>query len=298
MRAVVIEQGEVIVIEHEDPSPGPGEVIVAVTAAGVNAADLLQRRGLYPAPAGAPADIPGLELAGIVAELGEGVSGIELGSRVMAVVAGGGQAERCAVHASHLLAVPDSVSDLAAGGFPEAFSTAHDAVVTRGRLEAGMRLLVTGAAGGVGSAAVQIGRALGAEVIASVRDPARRAAVEALGASRAVNPEASSLSGGLLSALAAEARILVIGVGGGARLELNLLELMAVRASIAGATLRARSTAEKALVAEGVQRDLLGLLASGALEVPILETFALEDVAAAYERFAAGSKLGKIILGL
>jgi NADPH:quinone reductase-like Zn-dependent oxidoreductase len=312
MRAVVIIDEHLEVLERPDPVPGPGAVVVTVASAGVNAADLLQRRGLYPAPAGVPADIPGMELAGVVTELGEGVEGIELGARVMAIVGGGAQAERCCVDAAGLLRVPEGVELTEAGGLPETFITAHDALVTRGRLEAGQRALVTGAAGGVGTAGVQIAAALGAEVIASVRDRARRAAVEALGATRAIDPAevtdygpydvvlelvgAASLSSGVLKALAPEARVVVIGVGGGSRIELDLLALMAARASIGGATLRARSLEEKAAATHAMGQDLMARFADGTLTVPLLATYPLDDAAAAYERFSSGSKLGKIVL--
>jgi NADPH:quinone reductase-like Zn-dependent oxidoreductase len=310
----VIEDGELVVEERPEPVPGPGEVLVAVRAAGVNAADLLQRRGLYPAPAGAPADVPGLELSGVVRAHGEGVSPELLGRRVMAVVAGGAQAEACSVHASHLLAVPDSLGDLEAGGFAEAFVTAHDALVTRGGLRPGARVLITGAAGGVGSAGVQLAAALGAEVVASVRDPARRDEVEAMGASVAIDPAsaaehgpydlvlelvgAASLASGVLGALATDATVVVIGVGGGSRIELDLLSLMGARASICGATLRPRSVEEKAAATEAVRRDVLPLLEAGRLHVPVLASYPLTEVSDAYARFSDGSKLGKIILDL
>jgi NADPH:quinone reductase-like Zn-dependent oxidoreductase len=312
MRAVVIVEGQLEILERPDPEPGPSEVVVKVAAAGVNAADLLQRRGLYPAPEGVPADIPGMELAGVVTALGQEVHDVEEGARVMAIVGGGAQAEYCCVDAASLLHVPDHVELTEAGGLPETFITAHDALITRGRLRAGERALITGAAGGVGTAAVQIASAVGAEVVATVRDPARRAAIEALGATRAIDPEAvaehgpydvvlelvgaASLTSGVLTTLAPEARVVVIGVGGGSRLELDLLGLMAARASIAGATLRARTLEGKAAAAHAMADDLLALFADGSLHVPLLATYPLPEAAAAYERFSAGSKLGKIVL--
>jgi len=312
MRAVVIVEERLEILERPDPEPGPNEVVVTVAAAGVNAADLLQRRGLYPAPHGVPADIPGMELSGVVAELGREVTDVDIGARVMAIVGGGAQAERCCVDAASVLVVPDGVELVEAGGLPETFITAHDALVTRGRLAAGQRALITGAAGGVGTAGVQIAAALGAEVIASVRDPARRAAVEDLGATKAIDPDevsdqgpydvvlelvgAASLSNGVLKALAPDARVVVIGVGGGSRIELDLLGLMAARASIGGATLRARSLEGKAAATHAMSDDLLALIGERSLRVPLLATFPLEEAAAAYERFSSGSKLGKIVL--
>src|SRR5437764_10634169 len=162
MRAATVRDGEIVVAEHTDPQPGAGEVLVRVRAAGLNGADMLQRKGAYPAPPGSPPDIPGLELAGEVVARGPDAARFSEGDRVMAVVGGGGQAELAVVHERAALPVPDAMDWPAAGGFPEVFTTAHDAIFTQAGLEAGERLLVHGAAGGVGSAAVQLGRAAGA----------------------------------------------------------------------------------------------------------------------------------------
>lgn len=311
MRSVVIRDGDLVLEERADPVPGPGQVLVAVKAAGLNAADLLQRRGFYPAPPDAPADIPGLELSGEVAALGEGATRFAVGDRVMAVVGGGGQSTRVVVHERLLMPVPNGVMHEAAGGFPEAFTTAHDALFTQCGLAMGERVCIHGAAGGVGTAAVQLAAAAGCEVTATVRDPARHADVADLGAARVVEPAGFGDQGpfdvvlelvgapnmpGNLAALAPGGRIAVIGVGAGATAELNLLELMRSRARIHGSTLRARSLEDKADAARRVERHVLPLLASGRVRVPISSTFALDDVAAAYEAFAAGGKLGKIIL--
>ena len=312
MRAVTIVDSDLVIQERPDPVPGPHEVLIEVAACGVNAADLLQRRGFYPAPPGAPADIPGLELAGTVISLGDEVSSVVSGDRVMAIVAGGGQATHAVVHESHLLRVPENVDLVTAGGFPEAFSTAFDAIVAQGQLSAADRLLVTGAAGGVGTAAIQLGARLGATTIASVRDATRADALRSLGADLVVTPDevsdhgpfdvvlelvgAASLGNGVLTSLAPHARVVVIGVGGGSRVEVDLLALMGTQAVLTGSTLRARNIEAKAHVASGMRRTVLPLLGDGLLEVPILATFPLEDAAGAYARFAEGSKLGKIIL--
>ena len=312
MRAATIEENELVLQERPDPEVGPGMVLVQLAAAGINAADLLQRKGFYPAPPGAPADIPGLELAGIVTSCAEDATLFKPGDRVMGIVGGGGQAELCAIHETNLLRVPDTLPFEEAGGFAEAFITAHDALVTRGGLNKDSRVLITGAAGGVGTAAVQIAALFGAHVVASVRDPARRPSVEALGATVAVDPAevdkhgpydvvlelvgAASLSAGVLDTLAPEASIVVIGVGGGSRLEVDLLKLMNARASLSGATLRARSVAEKAAATDAVRRDLLEPLTKGRLTVPILETFEFSNANEAYARFEEGSKFGKIVL--
>lgn len=182
MRAVVIKDGDLVVEDRPMPEPGPGEVLVEIKAAGLNAADLMQRRGMYPAPAGSPADIPGLELAGVV---------VDTGQRVMAVVGGGAQATHLNVPEATLIPVPDNVSWAEAGGFPEAFTTAHDALFTQCGLSAGERVCIHGAAGGVGSAAVQLAHAAGAHVTATVRDPARHDDVRALGPMRSWRPMGS-----------------------------------------------------------------------------------------------------------
>ncbi|MGH2943911.1 MAG: alcohol dehydrogenase catalytic domain-containing protein, partial [Solirubrobacteraceae bacterium] len=165
MRAATIRDGEVLVEEHPDPEPGAGEVLVRVRAAGVNGADMLQRRGRYPAPPGSPPDIPGLELAGEVVEVGPGTRRCAVGDRVMAVVAGAGQSELAVVPELVAMPVPDGVSWEQAGGFPENYTTAHDALFSQCGLAMGERVCVHGAAGGVGTAAVELAVAAGARVV-------------------------------------------------------------------------------------------------------------------------------------
>jgi len=297
--------------EHPDPVPGAGEVLVRVRAAGLNGADIMQLRGGYPAPPGAPQDIPGLELAGEVLATGPGASRFKAGDRVMGIVGGGGQAELAVVHERQLMRVPDRLEWPQAGGVPEAFTTAHDAIFTQAGLCAGERLLVHGAAGGVGTAAVQLGRAAGARVSATVRNPEAREGVAALGATVLAPEEfsdqgpyhvilelvgASNLSGNLRS-LATGGRIAVIGIaGGGSTGELNLGLLMGRRARIHGSTLRPRPLEEKALTARALERSVLPLFASGAITVPVAAAYPLAQATEAYERFAAGGKLGKIVL--
>jgi len=311
MRAAVIADGDVTVQERPDPAPGAGEVLVRVRAAGLNGADMLQRRGAYPAPPGSPPDIPGLELAGEVAALGPGAQRFSEGDRVMAIVGGGGQAELCVVHERQLMPVPDSLDWPEAGGVPEVFTTAHDALFTQAGLKPGERLLVHGAAGGVGTAGVQLGRAVGAHVTATVRNEQLRDAVRDLGAHEVLAPDAFADRGPYdvvlelvgapnipdsVNALNTLGRIAVIGVAGGFKAELNLLALMGKRGSISSSTLRSRPLEEKALTARAMERSVLPLLARGDVRVPVAETFGLDQVHDAYERFAAGGKLGKIVL--
>lgn len=310
MRAVTIADGKLIWQEHPDPVAGAGEVLVAVRAAGLNSADLMQRRGLYPAPPGSPHDIPGLELAGEIVALGTQVTRFDIGDRVMAVVGGGAQAELSVVHERCAIPVPRSLSWAESGGFPEAFTTAHDALFTQCALRMGERLCVHGAAGGVGSAAVQLGVAAGATVVATVRNPSLRDEVASFGVT-AVGPEDFGDQGPFdvilelvgspnmaanLAALAPQGRIAVIGVGAGARAEIDLLAVMQKRATIRGSTLRPRPLEEKARAARAVEREVLPLLADRRLRVHVGHTFPMSDAEAAYARFEAGAKLGKIVL--
>src|SRR5215210_5232092 len=230
MRAATIRDGRISVEEHPDPRPEAGELLVRVRAAGLNGADMQQLAGRYPAPPGAPADIPGLELAGEVVEVGRAVSRFEPGDRVMAIVAGGGQAELAIVHESNAMPVPEDLDWTAAGAVPEVFTTAHDALFTQAGLTTGERLLVHGAAGGVGMAAVQLGTMAGARVTATVRDDHAREQIAALGV-MAVPHEDFAQHGPFdvilelvgapnlpedLDALAMCGRLCVIGVGAGA----------------------------------------------------------------------------------
>ena len=310
MRAVVVENGNLRVDERPDPEPATNELLVRVRAAGLNGADMLQRKGAYPAPPGSPPDIPGLELAGEVASRGPGVERFEEGDRVMAIVGGGGQAELATLHERAAMPVPEGLDWPEAGGLPEVFTTAHDALFTQAALRPGERLLVHGAAGGVGSAAIQMASAAGARVTASVRNEDLRGEVEKLGAA-VIEPEGFEERGpfdvvlelvgapnlaGNLQALATGGRIVVIGVGAGPKAEINLLALMGKRATLRGSTLRARPLEEKALAMRAVEREVLPLFGTGALRVPVAASYPLDEVEQAYERFEAGAKLGKVVL--
>jgi NADPH:quinone reductase len=293
MRAAVIVDGRLEIEERPDPVPRAGEILIRVRAAGVNGADLLQRLGHYPPPAGVSPDIPGLECAGET----------ERGDRVMALLAGGAHAELAVVHESHVLPVPDNVDWPQAGGFVEVFATAHDALFTQAQLAAGERLLVTGAAGGVGTAAVQLGDEAGAFVTATARH--HHGELLELGA---VDTEASGpydvileLVGGdnlrtNLDQLNLKGRIAVIGLGAGATAQIHFGRLMAVRGRIHGSTLRSRSRQEKAEVIRRLREEVLPLLADGRVVVPVHATYPLERAQEAYDAFAAGGKFGKIVL--
>lgn len=287
MRAAVIRDGRIEIEDRPDPVPRDGEILVRVRAAGVNGADLMQRAGRYPPPPGTT-DVPGLECAGET----------ESGERVMALLAGGGQAELAVAHRTHVIRVPEQMSCEEAGGFVETFATAHDALFSQAHLREGERLLVNGAAGGVGVAAVQLARATGARVTASARH--HHEELRALGADTDVGGEYDvilELVGGEnlttnLERLAPKGRIAVIGTGAGARAEVDFGLLMRTRGRIHGSTLRARTVEEK----EDVIKRLDAFMRGHTFRVPIEETFPLERANDAYERFAAGGKFGKIVI--
>jgi NADPH:quinone reductase-like Zn-dependent oxidoreductase len=309
MRAVCFENSLPVVIELDDPIPKPTELLVKVASCGLNGADMLQATGNYPPPVGAP-DTPGLELAGTVVARGGDCRRFDVGDTVMAVVSGGGQAELCVVDES--LAVPvAAVHDLSAmGGVPEVVSTAHDALFTQAGLQMGERVCVHGAAGGVGTAAIQLATAAGARVTATVRNQAVRSQVAAFGV-EVIDP-ADFVDAGLfdvilelvgapnwpgnIQALAVEGRISVIGVGAGSKVEINLVHLMGKRAKVYASTLRARPLAQRAIVARRIERHVLPLLDSGKIRIPIADSFSLGEVEEAYKRFKAGGKFGKVVL--
>lgn len=311
MYANCIAAGQLTWSERPDPVPNVKQVLIEVRAAGVNAADVLQVRGNYPAPPGSPDDIPGMELAGVVKAVGSEVRRFNVGDRVMALVGGGAHAELVVADEGTVLEMPRGLDFIEAAGFPEVFTTAWDAMFDQGGLRPGERVLVTGAAGGVGTAAVQLAAAAGASVVASCRSEDRLADLIALGAEEAHLPEAALERGpfdlilelvggdGVAAGLAhldIRGRISVIGLGAGRSTQLDLSLLMARRARIFGSTLRARPLAEKEMVMAGVRRHVVPLLAAGRLRVPVAATYPLELARDAYQHLSDGGKFGKIIL--
>jgi NADPH:quinone reductase-like Zn-dependent oxidoreductase len=268
--------------------------------------------GAYPPPPGVPADIPGMELAGEVAALGPNSSRFAIGDRVMAIVGGGAQAELAVLHEREAMPAPSTLDWPQAGGAPEVFTTAHDALFTQAGLGLSERICVHGAAGGVGTAAVQLAAATGAQVTATVRNPSLRQAVQDLADGVSViAPEETAANGPYdlilelvggpnmstnLKSLAVGGRISVIGVGAGAEATVDLRVLMMLRARIYGSTLRARPLEGKARAARAVETHVLPLFEARRITVPVAETFPLDQAAAAYKRFAAGGKFGKIVL--
>ena len=309
MRAVVFQDGQATTAEVDDPVPGYRQLLVEVRAAGLNGADIAQAKGGYPPPPGAPTT-GGLEMAGEVVATGPGCQRFSVGDRVMAVVQGGGQADLCAVDEPLAMPVPEAMGWESAGGFPEVFATAHDALFTQAGVAMGERVCIHGAAGGVGVAAVQLAAAAGAEVTATVRNPDSRSAVAELGA-HAVDPVDFVDAGPFdvilelvgapnwpanLKALATEGRISVIGVGAGAEVSLNLALLMVKRVRLFASTLRPRTLEQRSAVARRMERHVLPLVDAGRVRVPIARTFPLAEATAAYDYFAVPGKLGKVVL--
>lgn len=291
--------------ERPDPVPQSSEVLVRATHAALNPADVAQRAGNYPAPPGSPADIPGLEVAGTVIACGEAVTAWRAGDRVFGLVGGGGLSDTVAVHERHVARIPDDLTDREAAAVPEAFITAHDAVFTRAGLALGETLLVNGASGGVGTAAVQLGVAAGARVLANSRS--HREALTDMGAEPCVLSEARGVDvvlelvgaanlTGSLEALALRGRIIVVGTGAGADAELSLRALMGRRASVMGTVLRARSMEEKAAAVQAFARSVVPHLAAGRARPVIDRVFPVAEAAAAFEHLSAPGKLGKVLL--
>jgi NADPH:quinone reductase len=310
MRAAVVASGRVEVRSCPDPTPGPGEILVAVRASGINNADLGQRAGYYPAPPDSPADIPGLELAGEVIGLGRGATRFAIGDRVMALVGGGGQAELATLPERLAMPVPEGVPWEEAGGFPEAFVTAHDALFSQCSMVLGERVLIHAGAGGVGVAAAQLAAKAGGDVTATVRDERCRALVADLGV-RSIGPDTFTEHGPYdviielvgaatmpdnLRALSTGGRISVIARSSGARAEIDFARLMALRAQIHGASLRSRPLESKARAVRLVEHQVLPLLADGRVRVPVYRSFRIDDVEGAYALYAAPGKFGKIVL--
>jgi putative PIG3 family NAD(P)H quinone oxidoreductase len=301
-----------------DPTPGEREVAIAVRATAVNRADLLQRRGLYPPPPGA-SKILGLECSGVVTDLGPGARRFAPGARVMALLAGGGYAERVVVHEDVLMPIPERLSFEAAAAVPEAFLTASEALLVEAELRAGQRLLVTAAASGVGSAAVQIGKLRGAFVIGSA-SAGKLAIVSELGADLAIERDRADyvdavraatqghgvdaivdFVGGCAlsrhqSCLAAQGRLIAIGLLGGASAPLDLGRLLRSRQRICGLVMRTRSVSEKIELVERFERELWPALEAGTLSPRLDQTFSLADVVMAHRRMEQNLNAGKLVL--
>ncbi len=324
MRAIVITQfgnPEVLQIrEMPTPEPVHGEVRVRVRATAVNRADLLQRMGAYPAPSDCPADIPGLEFAGEVDALGPGVRGVTVGERVLGLVGGGSYAEYIVVHARTLARIPDSISFTDAAAIPEAFTTAYDAMVIQGGLSAGENVLISAVGSGVGTAATQIARAIGARSIGTARTESKLERARALGmdegivvagsrfadealrltSGRGVNVVVELVGGAYVPedvmCMATGGRLVVVGLMAGTRADLDLQLVMRKRISIVGTMLRSRPLEEKIAAGQALANHVMPLVARGSLRPIVDRVMPLEEAAAAHSYVATNAGFGKLVL--
>jgi putative PIG3 family NAD(P)H quinone oxidoreductase len=301
------------------PTPGAGDVLIKVAAAGVNRPDVAQRLGKYPPPPGA-SDIPGLEVAGTIERVGSDVRDWRVGDRVTALVAGGGYAEYCAAPSAQCLPVPHGLSDVEAAAIPETYFTVWTNLFERGRLKAGETVLIQGGSSGIGTTAIQLARAFGAQVFATAGSPEKCAACEQLGAARAINYReedfvavAREATGGRgvdvildmvggdyvprhIELLAMEGRLVQIATLGGANARVFLPAVMQRRLTITGSTLRARSVAEKGAIAAALRQHVWPLLDAGRVRPIVFRTFPLRAAADAHRLMESGGHIGKIVL--
>ena len=319
MLAIEIQDGKLIPVSRPVPAIKPGTVVIKVMAAGVNRPDVIQRQGKYPPPPGA-SDIPGLEVAGIVVAIGENSGNLKIGDMVCALVTGGGYAGYCVATSTLCLPIPDSLNFIEAAAIPETFFTVWSNVFDRAKLQPGETLLVHGGSSGIGTTAIQLGKAIDARVIVTAGTDEKCGFCYELGADLAINYKrqdfveaVAQFTGGRgvdvildmvggdyfprnIQCLAEEGRLVQIAVQHGAKTELNLLTLMLKRLTVTGSTLRARSDAFKAEVAARLYKYVWPLLISGKIKPVIHSTYALEDAAQAHELMESGGHMGKIIL--
>jgi NADPH2:quinone reductase len=311
---------EVLVPEERPvPQPGPGEILVKVATAGVNRPDVMQRKGLYPPPKGAP-DIPGLEIAGEVAAIGNNVTRWKTGDKVMALVIGGGYAEYCLAHEGHALPIPQTLSMAEAGATPETFFTVWHNVFERGALKAGETFLVHGGTSGIGTTAIQLAKAFGAKVITTAGSAEKCEAARKLGADLAINYKTEDfvamtkdwtngkganvildmIGGDYIErnyeAASVEGRIVQIGFQGSPKATVNFTRIMLKRLHHTGSTLRSRAVEDKTAIAQAIEAKVLPLIASGKVKPVMDSTFALRDAAAAHARMESSAHIGKIVL--
>ncbi len=327
MRAIVIAgKGGAEVLEVREvptPEPGSGQVRVRVRACGLNRADLMQARGMYPAPPGAPADIPGLEYAGEVDALGPDVNGpLRVGDRVFGIVGGGGQAESVLTHERMAVPIPPNLDFVQAAAVPEAFITAHDALLAQGRLEPGGRVLIHAVGSGVGTAAVQVAHAMGCTVLGTSRTAAKLERARELGLDHGIDASVEDFAqvarartdgdgvdvvidflggpalAGNLSALATRGRLVLVGLLGGSTAPFDLNLMLRKRLTIVGTTLRARPLEEKIAATRRFGAQVVPWLARGLVRPVVDSVFASDDVRAAQARMESNEVFGKVILRL
>ena len=312
--------GVLVPVEREVPRPAPGEVLVAVEAAGVNRPDVMQRQGLYPPPPGA-SDIPGLEIAGTVVAHGDSAATPAIGARVCALVAGGGYAEYCAAPAPLCLPIPGGLDMVQAAGLPETFFTVWTNVFDRGRLAQGESILVHGGSSGIGTTAIQLARAFGATVYVTAGSREKGDRCVGLGADAAINyrdedfvERIDALTGGRgvdvvldmvagdylarnLKCLATEGRLVIIATQHGPRVEaFNVLPIMLKRLTVTGSTLRPRTVEQKAVIARALETRVWPLIESGPVRPIVHARFPLASASAAHRLMESGEHIGKIVL--
>ena len=323
MTAIAIDGGKgppeaLKAVQIPTPSPAAGQILIRVAAAGVNRPDLIQRMGFYPPPPGSP-ETMGLEVAGVVAALGEGVTRWREGDKVTALLGGGGYAEYAVAYAGHALPTPKGLDDIHAGGLPETVFTVYANVFEHGALKAGETLLVHGATSGIGVAAIQMAKAAGARVIATARGAVKAAEAKQLGADIAVDATAEDFeqiakdAGGVdvvldmvagpyfaknLEALKIGGRIVHIAAQGGGTVELPIGKMMQKRAVITGSTLRPRDPAEKSRLAAEVERVVWPWIEAGKVKAIINRTFPLAEAGKAHAYLEAGDLVGKVVLAV
>lgn len=320
MRAVIApEPGgpeALVLTEVPDPVAGPGEVVIDVVASALNRADLLQRQGFYPPPPGA-GDILGMECSGRISSIGEGVTEWSVGDEVCALLAAGGYAEKVQVPAGQVMRAPRGLSLVEAAAIPEVACTVWSNVFMIAHLQPGETLLVHGGAGGIGTFAIQLAKALGARVFTTAGSPEKLELCRSLGADRAINYRDEDFTeilreaggadvildnmgakylGGNVKALATEGRLVIIGMQGGVKGELDIAGLLGKRGAVIATSLRARPSAEKAAICRGVEELVWPLLEDGSIRAVVDTEFALADVADAHRRMEAGDHTGKIVL--
>ncbi len=320
MKAVVFAQpgaADVLTLaERDQPTIGPDEVLIRVKAAGVNRADVIQRKGHYPAPPGVAADIPGLEVAGVVEARGAAVTRFRVGDRVCALLAGAGYAEFVAVNAGHCLPVPENISFTDAAALPEALFTVWSNVFQRGRLQPGETFLMHGGTSGIGMAAIQLAKQLGSRVFATAGSEEKCRAAEAAGAERGINYKTTDFETALksegvdvildmiggdyfaknISLLRPEGRLVFINSAKGAKVELNLMHVMSRRLTITGSTLRSREVDFKTALAAEIERRVWPLVADGRFRANVYKAFPYSEAAAAHRLMESSEHIGKIVL--
>ena len=324
MKAIVITQPgapDVLQLaERPKPSFNADEVLVKVSAAGINRPDVFQRKGNYPPPAGAPQDIPGLEIAGTIVEIGTDVSRWKIGDKVCDLVMGGGYAEYCTVPEGQCLPIPENLSFVEAASLPETFFTVWSNVFDRGHLQKGESLLVHGGSSGIGVAAIQMAKALGSTVYTTAGSDEKCKFCEKLGAAKAINYKTENFADAIkqltnnkgvdvildmiggdytapnLQSLAEEGRLVFINTMKGKDVNIDLAIVMRKRLTITGSMLRSREISFKAAIAQNLEKDIWPLLRSGEIKPVIYKVFPAEQAAAGHQLMESGEHIGKIVL--